>query len=57
MWNGFADWFVGGPGLREHSRVGIGYSDADPGVLKPRLLLALTGAGSLVGLISYVTQA
>jgi hypothetical protein len=55
-WDEFADWFVGVPGLREHSVIGIGYSDADPGVLKPRLLLALTAAGSLVGVISYVTQ-
>jgi hypothetical protein len=37
--------------------VGIGFSDADPGPLKPRLLLALTGAGSLVGVIGYETQA
>ena len=57
VWNEFADWFVGVPGLREHTVVGIGYSDADPGVLKPRLLLALTAAGSLVGVMSYVTHA
>jgi len=56
-WNAFADWFVNVPGLRGHTVVGIGYSDADPGVLKPRLLLALTAAGSLVGVMSYVPHA
>lgn len=56
-WDEFAEWFVGVPGLREHTVIGVGYSDDDPGVLKPRLLLALTEAGSLVGVISYVAHA
>jgi hypothetical protein len=56
-WDEFADWFVAVPGLREHTVIGCGSSDADPGVLKPQLLLALTPAGSLVGVISYVAHA
>lgn len=56
-WDVFATWFTNVPGLREHSRVGIGFSDADPGPLKPRMVLAHTAAGSLVGVISYETQA
>ncbi|MBM3980663.1 MAG: hypothetical protein FJ304_10325 [Planctomycetes bacterium] len=56
-WDVFAEWFTNVPGLREHSRVGIGYSDADPGPLKPRMVLALTAAGSLLGAVSYETQA
>lgn len=56
-WDAFADWFTAIPGLSAHASVGIGFSDADPGPLKPRLLLALTSAGSLVGVIGYETQA
>lgn len=56
-WDVFAEWFTSVPGLRAHSRVGIGSSDADPGPLKPRMVLALTAAGSVVGVVSYETQA
>lgn len=56
-WDAFAEWFTVVPGLGGHATVGIGFSDADPGPLKPRLLLALTAAGSLVGGISHEVQA
>ena len=56
-WDEFADWFVAVPGLHGHAVIGVGNSDADPGVLKPQLMLALTPAGSLVGVISYVAHA
>ena len=54
-WDAFADWFTVVAGLSAHATVGIGFSDADPGPGKPRLLLALTVAGSLVGAIGYGT--
>lgn len=56
-WDEFAEWFAGLPGLREHTSIGVGYSDINPGVLKPGLLLPLTEAGSFVGVISYVSHA
>jgi hypothetical protein len=57
VWEAFADWFTAVPELRAHAAVEIGFSDADPGPLKPRLLLALTAAGSLVGVVGYETHA
>ncbi|MCX7665794.1 MAG: hypothetical protein N2112_09620 [Gemmataceae bacterium] len=57
VWDEFADWFTSLPELTAHTCVGMGYSDADPGPLKPRLLLALTPAGSVVGVIGYEVQA
>jgi hypothetical protein len=53
----FGRWFVGVPDLRGHAHVSIGYSHTDPGVTKPRLVVALTPAGSLVGAATYVVQA
>jgi hypothetical protein len=52
----FGRWFHAVPGLSEHSLVSIGYSDTDPGAVKPRLVVALTPAGSLVGAASHVVQ-
>ncbi|MBN9120972.1 MAG: hypothetical protein J0I06_17775 [Planctomycetes bacterium] len=56
-WGPFADWFATVPGLRDREYVGIGYSGSAPGALKTRLVLALTAAGSLVGVINHEIQA
>jgi hypothetical protein len=56
-WNEFMKWFRAVPGLREHSFVLIGAGDDEPGCVKPRLVVALTAAGSLVGAASSVVYA
>jgi hypothetical protein len=53
-WHQFGEWFAAQEGLRGHCFVYIGRSDDDPGATMPRLVVALTPAGSLVGAASYV---
>jgi hypothetical protein len=53
----FGRWFLAVPGLRGHTHAWLGYGNTDPGPVKPRLVLALTPAGSLVGAASHVVQA
>lgn len=55
-WRAFMKWFRGVPGLRGHSFVHIGTGDDGPGAVLPRLAVALTDAGSLVGAASFVVQ-
>lgn len=56
-WHEFGEWFAAQEGLRGHCFVCIGLSDDDPGATMPRLVVALTPAGSLVGAASYVVYA
>ena len=57
VWDAFVRWFHGVPGLGMHTFVRIGLDDDEPGAVMPRLVVALTPAGSIVGAASSVVLA
>jgi hypothetical protein len=59
-WRAMIAWFHAQPELRSPSFVMIGedpLDDDNGGCVFPRLALALTGAGSIVGICNYVVHA
>ena len=57
LWQQLIDWFAAQPGLHAPAFVSIGLSEDDRGANHPRLAVALTDKGSLVGICGYVTFA
>lgn len=53
----FVDWLRAQPGLHGFAFVSIGLSEDDGGAVHPRLALALTDKGSVVGVCGYVIWA
>ena len=56
-WKAFIKWFAKEPGLHAHSFVMVGLGDDDAGPCHPRLAVALTDKGSLVGVCGHVIYA
>ena len=53
----FVGWFTSQPGLHGHAFVSIGLSEDEGGACHPRLAVAFTEKGSVVGVCGYVVWA
>jgi hypothetical protein len=53
----FVNWFTAAPGLHGHAFVSIGVDEDNGGTCHPRLAVAFTEAGSVVGVCGYVVWA
>ncbi len=53
----FVPWFTSQPGLHAHAFISIGLDDGHGGATHPRLAVALTEKGSVVGVCGYVVWA